>query len=210
MSTITVPNLQIGDGINSKPINTFISTVNGFTATADNFKPEGIDRRNIQPQITHDYRYWRDDPAVPYVAGGNSFHKLNNGAQNIEIGPVTVPAGQSFQVCASFNFIDDTLNVSSSSRGATRVTFKIGYDSTDAHGTSSNSYLPKTFGVIAQQNSMFVRNANCCTLEVMQNPSTIERTYTFYILAQSSTYGQVFPNNVLIDSLSFFYVRYLV
>lgn len=214
MSTITVPNLQIGDTISSKPINTFISTVNGFSATADSFKPEGIDRRNIQPQVTHDYRYWRDDPTSPYEVSSNFFTKVNNGSQDIEIGPVTVPAGQAFHVCASFNFYGEVAATRSGSFGRDQFTFKIGYDVTNANGTSSGSYLPKSFGVVGYSAvgapDKFIVNANCCTLELMQNTTTIENIYTFYVLAKSKTFGQALPNKILIDSFSLFYVRYLV
>jgi len=211
MSTITVPNLKIGDAINSKPINNFISSVNSFEATASSFKPEGIDRRNIQPQITHDYKYWRADYSTPLEFTTTSFTKLNNGTQDIEIGPVTVPAGQAFHLCASFNFYGEVAATRLGPNGRDKFTFALGYDT--GSGVSVYSQTRRQFSVVAFSSvpspNRFMVNANSCTIELMDSVSS-DTTYRFYIMGKTETVNNVFPNKVLIDSVSFYYVRYLV
>lgn len=217
MSTVTVPNLLVGDAINSKPINTFISSVNGFQATAESFKPEGIDRRNLQSQITHDYRKINKDFSTPIRHTTRTFTPLTHASIPIELGPVTVLAGQAFHVCASFNFTGEFAFSGgkqlagprrTASDGRTTFSFMLGAK----RGAILTSLVQtrKDFGVIGYHTNNFITNSNCCTLELMSTVST-DTTFTFNILAQAPVRDtSASARTISIDSLNFFYVRYLV
>ena len=229
MSTVTVPNLLVGDSISSNPINTFIGSINGFKANADSFKPEGIDRRNLQPQITHDYRRMNLDSTVPGFATpirhtSDTFTKLVHGSFNggIRLGRMNVKAGEAIHVCASFNFtsrLDKSGNFEgggSTLFGRKRLSFALGY--TDGLGTpTSPAHIiilretRRNFSIVGQTNSEYIINSNCCTLEYMTT-FDVDKDLDFRIMAKGthSMATVTAVPTITIDALNFFYVRYLV
>ena len=229
MGTITPPNLIIGDAISSQPINTFIKSVNGFTVAADNIKSQGIDRRNIQSQITHDYNHINSDytSANPITISSRIFKKFEDPfAGPISLPSLTIKKDQMFQVGVSFNFYtdeNDTLNGNANGGfdgtpadlGPIEATFAIGADQ-----QIGNIMIPIQFpqtmkryrlisSTFISSSSKYHENANCCTMQVMDK-ATQDTTFEFYILGKASALGNSIQPKVFIDSLNFFYVRYLV
>ena len=225
MSNIIVPNLKVGDTIESGPINTFINSVNSFTAAADNFKVEGIDRRNLQSQITFDYATVNQSFTHPNVVthSNRSFLPITG---TPKIGPVTVSAGQSFHVCYSFNFFQGEPNplpsapytsarlpsiFTSRTANKSRMIYQFLIGATTATGLTQFHETKKMFSVAAYSSASnkYINCANACTLELMQKVD-VDTTITFELFGKISFTGHVFPIQCCIDEINSFFVRYLV
>lgn len=228
MGTITPPSLIIGDAISSQPINTFIKSVNAFTVAADNIRPEGIDRRNIQSQITHDKRKINLSLSTPLEVSSSSFQKIQSSSHSLSFNSMSVNKDEMYHICASFNFFtDENDNLNGNSNGGLRsgpspqngpiqVSFMIGADQTFGNTTVQTqlSQTRKDFRVISSREAasavnFYHENANCCTMQLMDKV-TQDTTFDFYLLGKATALGQGQQPKVFIDSISFFYVRYLV